>query len=60
MENTWILGFKPKVVVFVCPCPEDETAMMVQAICADRVFKVRHNMAIKAAGNDEIALRFLG
>lgn len=60
MENIWILNFKPRMVVFVHPCPEDETARIVQAVCADRVFRVRRNMAIRAAGSDKIALKLLG
>lgn len=58
--RTWLLNFKPSMIIFVQPCPEDETAMVVQAVCADRVFRVRHNMAIKKAGNDRVALKFLG
>lgn len=58
--RTWIEDFKPRMVMFVHPCLEDETAIMVQAVCADRVLRVRHKMAIKKAGNDRVALKFLG
>lgn len=58
--RTWIEDFKPRMVMFVHPCLEDETAIMVQAVCADRVLRVRHKMAVKKVGNDRVALRFLG
>jgi hypothetical protein len=59
MRN-WLLNFKPHMAVFVQPCPEDETAMVVQAVCADRVFRVRHKVAIKNARGDKTILRWLG
>jgi hypothetical protein len=58
--RTWIRNFKPGMITFVHPCPEDETAIVVQAVCADRVFRVRYSMAIKEAGNDEAILKFIG
>lgn len=59
-HQNWLLNFKPKMVMFHHPCLEDEDAIMVQAVCADRVFHVRYKIAIKNAGNDKVALKFLG
>jgi hypothetical protein len=56
----WIENFKPYMVIFVQPCPEDETARVVQAVCADRVFRVRHKMAVRKAKGDKKILRWLG
>lgn len=58
MKN-WIEDFKPKMIQFVHPCLEDETAIMVQAVCADRVFHVRYKMAVKNANGDKRILRWL-
>jgi hypothetical protein len=59
-NNNWLLGFKPRMIVFVQPCPEDETAMVVQPVCADRVFRIRHKMAVRKASDDKKILRWLG
>lgn len=58
--KTWIMDFKPKMIMFVHPCLEDETAIMVQAVCADRVLRVRYKIATKNAGGDKKILRWLG
>jgi hypothetical protein len=48
------------MVMFVRPCLGDEDAVMVQAVCADRVFRVRLKIAIRKAGNDKAVLKFFG
>lgn len=55
----WLKNFKPKMVVFVHPCPQDPTALMVQAVCARRVFNVRYKVAVRKAGNDKTVLKLL-
>jgi hypothetical protein len=50
--RTWIENFKPKMIIFVQSCLEDETAIMVQAVCADRVFRVRYSMASHGTRGD--------
>jgi hypothetical protein len=56
----WIENFKPCMVIFVQSCPEDETARMVRAVCADRVFRVRYKIAVRNAKGDKKILRWLG
>ena len=55
----WLKNFKPEMVVFVHPCLQDPTALMVRAVCADRVLRVRYEVAVKKAGNDKNALKLL-
>jgi hypothetical protein len=55
----WLENFKPEMVVFVRPCMEDPTARVVQAVCADRVFKVRLKIALGKAGGDKRILKLL-
>jgi hypothetical protein len=47
------------MIIFVQSCLEDETAIMVQAVCADRVFRVRYSMAVKKANNNKAVLKFI-
>lgn len=57
--NNWLKNFKPKMIMFVCPCTDDPTALAVRAVCADRVFRVRFQVAVKKAGNNKVALKLL-
>ena len=57
--KTWIENFKPGMITFVHPCPEDETAIMVQAVCAERVFDVRCKIAVRKAGSNKAILKYL-
>lgn len=58
--KTWIENFKPRMITFVQPCPGDETARIIQAVCASRVFWVRYKIAVKNARGDKTILKWLG
>jgi hypothetical protein len=65
--KTWIENFKPHMVVWkentkggrVIDTFMGDT-IIIQAVCADRVFRVRHKMAIRNARGDKSILRWLG
>lgn len=49
-QANWIEDFSPKMVVFIYPCAEDKDQRVVQAVCADRVFRVRYQVALRKGG----------
>lgn len=57
----WLSNFKPRMIIHIqYSAAVCENTYIVEAVCADRVFRVRHRIAVRNARGDEKMLKWLG